>query len=58
MAIQLPELNPIKKVVAAHKPKSISEVEAFAHKKWAKFPQERCQKLGLPMYTLLPFQPA
>ena len=32
-------------MVAACKPKNISELEATAHEEWAKIPQERCQKL-------------
>ncbi|XP_062279112.1 meprin A subunit beta-like [Scomber scombrus] len=49
---QSPDLNPIenlwwdlKKVVAARKPKNISELKAFAHEEGAKIPQERCQRL-------------
>ena len=29
----------LKKAVAAHKPKNISELKAFAHEEWAKIPQ-------------------
>jgi len=32
-------------VTASHKPKNISELEAFAYEEWAKIPQEHCQKL-------------
>jgi len=35
----------LKKVVAAHKPKNITELEAIAHEEWAKIPQKHCQKL-------------
>jgi len=45
------DLNPIenlwwdlKATVVAHTPKNISELEAIAHEKRTKSPQERCQK--------------
>jgi len=51
-------LNPIenlwwdlKRVVAACKPKNITELEAIAHEEWAKIPQKRCQKLMVSGYT-------
>jgi len=32
-------------VVAAHKPKNVTELEVIAHEEWAKIPQKLCQKL-------------
>jgi len=35
----------LEKVVAACKPKNITELEAIGHEDWAKIPQKHCQKL-------------
>uniref|UniRef100_A0A8C5MPB6 Tc1-like transposase DDE domain-containing protein n=1 Tax=Leptobrachium leishanense TaxID=445787 RepID=A0A8C5MPB6_9ANUR len=49
---QSPVLNPIenlwwdlKKAVAVHKPKNVTELEAFAHDEWAEIPIDRCKTL-------------
>uniref|UniRef100_A0A8C5MW04 Transposase n=1 Tax=Leptobrachium leishanense TaxID=445787 RepID=A0A8C5MW04_9ANUR len=49
---QSPDLNPIenlwwdlKKAVAVHKPKNVTELEAFAHDEWVKIPVDGCKTL-------------